>query len=120
MGDHTHTTTYTVIEFADPFKMCERCDGWVTGVAVFPDEFRASENLPCRHAGYRSVCPSWSPVDGCQCVEHLGHVAHLAPPAVLDKGEPTAVRTEIVMADDGEPMIRVLDNGAAGHRRRHR
>lgn len=39
---------------------------------------------------------------------------------VLDKGEPTAVRTEIVMADDGEPMIRVLDNGAAGHRRRHR
>lgn len=88
MGDHTHTTTYTVIEFADPFKMCERCDGWVTGVAVFPDEFRASENLPCRHAGYRSVCPSWSPVDGCQCVEYLGHVAHLTPPAVLDKEEP--------------------------------
>lgn len=81
---HTYTYTYTAVAFADPFKKCERCDGWVTGVAVFPGTYEPSENLPCRHVGYRSVCPSWSPVGGCQCESHLGHVPHDAPPT---KGE---------------------------------
>src|ERR1039458_298790 len=27
---------------------------------------------------YDDLCPSWGPVDGCQCLAHLGHVPHPA------------------------------------------
>ena len=70
-----HTSVYNTIEFADPFKQCVQCGAWVDGVLCI--EGSAWENLPCGHAAdYRSLCPSWSPVDGCCCAEHFGHVPH--------------------------------------------
>lgn len=70
---HTHTRTYTATHFADPYKVCVECNGWVDGVLDAPTLIL----LPCHHqADYLSVCPSWGPVDGCQCVEHLGRRPH--------------------------------------------
>lgn len=63
--------------FADPYKTCRDCGGWVTGVLDRPGPFVV---LPCRHqSGYVNVCPSWSPVDGCRCLETLGSVRHGEP-----------------------------------------
>lgn len=67
---HTHTTT----EFADPYKVCNQCGGWVDGVLNTPGPQTV---IPCEHQrGYRDLCPSWGPADGCQCVEHLGERSH--------------------------------------------
>ena len=63
---HTYTRTAPVTEFADPFKVCEECGGWITGVADIEGEPLIL--IPCEHqASYRDVCPSWGPVDGCKC-----------------------------------------------------
>lgn len=73
---HTHTRTYTVVEFADPYKTCDECGEWVVGFRELP----GMPNHPCgHHAGYTDLCPSWGPVDGCQCHAHLGHVPHGSP-----------------------------------------
>ena len=70
----THTKTFNLIEFADPYKTCNMCGAWVDGVL----DARKPINMPCEHqTGYTDRCPSWGPVDGCQCVEHLGHRPHL-------------------------------------------
>lgn len=71
---HTHTTTYNAIEFADPYKVCDVCGKQVTGVLCVTKG--RWPNLPCEHIGYTDTCPSWGPVDGCQCLEHLGFVPH--------------------------------------------
>jgi hypothetical protein len=59
--------------FANPYLACDHCGARVThslGVT----------NQPCgHHVGFESVCPSWGPVDGCQCVEHLGTRPHGDP-----------------------------------------
>jgi hypothetical protein len=80
----THTRTHVIVTFADPYLTCEQCGAWVTS---WHDDDRCGcddsgfWNLPCEHqAGITSVCPSWSPVDGCQCLEHLGSVNHAEPP----------------------------------------
>jgi len=59
--------------FANPHMHCAEC-----GVPVprWHDPVRCrcdgnAYNWPCRHLGTVSACPSWSPVDGCQC-----HPAH--------------------------------------------
>ena len=63
----THTSVYNAIQFADPYKQCEACGGWVDGVLDAPGPVIV---LPCEHqSSYRDVCPSWSPVDGCRCPE---------------------------------------------------
>lgn len=62
------------IDFADPYKVCLTCKGWVTGVQA-----KHRTNIPCGHVGYESVCPSWGPMDGCSCMEHLGYVPHAHP-----------------------------------------
>ena len=77
---HTSTHTYTVEHFADPFKKCRVCDEWVDGYVVAPEHDEEGENWPCRHRGYDDLCPSWSPVDGCRCAEHLGFVDHPVRP----------------------------------------
>lgn len=65
--------------FANPFIACTSC-----GVRVYWWTIE-SGNDPCGHSRrdtvdpWQSVCPSWSPVDGCQCQEHLGHVGHGTP-----------------------------------------
>lgn len=59
-------------KFANPFLACAGCGKQVT--------HRDDVNRPCGHkASFESVCPSWSPVDGCRCQEHLGHVSHGRP-----------------------------------------
>lgn len=66
--------------FANPYIACEQCRERVVGMH---DNLR---NVPCGHkANWRSVCPSWSPVDGCCCQEHLGRVEHGLP---LDRTAP--------------------------------
>jgi hypothetical protein len=74
----THTRTHVHIEFANPFLVCDRCG---VSVPAFHDRERCgcddpAWNIPCGHIGVHSVCPSWGPVDGCLCLEILGHVPH--------------------------------------------
>lgn len=79
----THTRTHTSITFADPYLTCTDCGGWVTSWHN-PEACGCdgeTYNLPCLHtAGVHSVCPSWSPVDGCCCIEQLGAKDHPEPP----------------------------------------
>ena len=80
---YTRTYTYTTILYADPYLVCDECGDRAAGYMIgpVPDAELDHANWPCEHkAGITSLCPSWSPVDGCQCVEHLGAVDHpLAP-----------------------------------------
>jgi hypothetical protein len=70
MTAHTGST-----HFANPFIACMQCGRRVKTVDA---DLR---NQPCGHrAEWNSVCPSWSPVDGCRCQQHLGHVSHGVPP----------------------------------------
>lgn len=60
--------------YANPFNSCEQCGARTTGT----DDH--SRNQPCGHTGgFRSVCPSWSPVDGCNCLTFLGAIDHGLP-----------------------------------------
>jgi hypothetical protein len=61
------------VTFADPYKVCTTCAGWVTGY----DDYGV---IPCGHDDYVDVCPSWSPVGGCACMGVLGYVQHGTPP----------------------------------------
>lgn len=80
----THTRTHVYITFADPYLQCDHCHQWVTS---WHDDHRCgcgegSWNMPCEHKpGVTSACPSWSPVDGCRCLEHLGRKDHDEPPS---------------------------------------
>lgn len=75
---HTHVSVYNKITFADPYKTCDYCGAWITGVLDKPGPLIV---VPCEHqASYSDRCPSWGPVDGCQCAEHLGYVPHGEPP----------------------------------------
>lgn len=81
---HTYVRTHNTITPANPYLRCCACGARV--------EYWMGERLtnkPCGHqADFESVCPSWGPVDGCQCQEHLGHVPHSAPtPPRTEHGE---------------------------------
>lgn len=83
----THTRTHTEIRFANPHLVCTDCrrpvPAWHNPDACGcdPEVFGPFWNVPCGHrAGITSVCPSWSPVDGCQCAEVLGTVDHAPAP----------------------------------------
>ena len=81
---HTVTRTHVFVEFANPYLRCDQCGGWVTG---FHDPYKCgcdtyTTNVPCCcRSGSTSACPSWSPVDGCWCLDALGAVDHPIPPA---------------------------------------
>lgn len=64
--------------YANPFNICAQCRRRVSwGDTDTEGRFR---NEPCGHAAdFKSVCPSWGPVDGCQCVEILGSRDHGDP-----------------------------------------
>lgn len=80
----THTRTFNAISFADQYKVCRQCGRWVDGVLCTDDPVWS--NLPCEHhADYDSVCPSWGPVDGCECVRVLGYRPH--PPRAVHGDE---------------------------------
>lgn len=73
------TTTHTHLKFANPYLRCDTCEeyvpAWHDGDKCGCDQ--GWWNAPCGHtAGIHSICPSWSPADGCMCKEHLGRVAH--------------------------------------------
>lgn len=79
----THTRTHLAIHPANPFLTCGMCGERVE--TFHDDECGCSESggplllMPCFHrSDYDDLCPSWGPVDGCQCREHLGHVPHPA------------------------------------------
>lgn len=73
---HTHVET----EFANPWLRCDVCSQPVEGMVSFEGQVGGCThkglNTPCGHLGATSICPSWGPVDGCQCQEHLGYVPH--------------------------------------------
>ena len=62
------------VTFANPYIACGECGRrvtWHSGVGL---------NEPCGHrADFNSVCPGWSPVNGCNCQKHLGKVEHGLP-----------------------------------------
>lgn len=61
----TYTRTHNEIVFADPYKQCEQCGGWIDGALDAPGPMIVA---PCEHQShYRDVCPSWGPIDGCTC-----------------------------------------------------
>lgn len=76
----THTRVHTYVAFADPHLVCDLCRQPVTrwhDPAQCGCGLPGWWNAPCgHHAGATSTCPSWSPVDGCRCLAHLGHVPH--------------------------------------------
>lgn len=85
--------TYETIEFADPFKACTTCGKQVTAVLLVGtgQARNRCDGKWMGHIGYTDTCPSWSPVDGCLCLEHLGYVPHLpAPSAASASAEPDA------------------------------
>lgn len=79
MVTRTHTRVHVFVEFADPFLICDQCGIRVT---AWHDNTRCGcdasfWNVPCEHkAGVTTECPSWGPVAGCECAEHLGYVPH--------------------------------------------
>lgn len=80
----THTRVHVDISFADPYLVCGRCGepvtAWHDPDQCGPGCDLPAMNLPCEHrVNLVNTCPSWGPVDGCQCQEQLGHVPH--PPA---------------------------------------
>jgi hypothetical protein len=76
---HTTVHTFTVEHYANPFLICTVCRKSVVGYIHSPEHAENWKNFPCHHLGITSSCPSWSPVDGCRCQEHLGSVEHSAP-----------------------------------------
>jgi len=67
----------TIGEYANPYLICDKCRQRTTGGALACGGF---VNLPCGHHGdFHSVCPSWSPVDGCNCARAFGVVEHGFP-----------------------------------------
>lgn len=73
MPSVTHTQTHNTITPANPFLVCARCYAWVD----FWHWGGPPINYPCGHrADYVDLCPSWGPVDGCECLAHFGYVPH--------------------------------------------
>lgn len=73
----THTMVAAEVDFADPYKTCDSCGEWITGVIDFDGD--PLMLAPCEHtSSYRDVCPSWGPVDGCKCPpgEHPAPAGH--------------------------------------------
>ena len=71
---HTRTRTHPAITPANPFLVCKQCGGQVE--AFHDDQCGCDESggplllMPCFHrSDYDDTCPSWGPVDGCQCEE---------------------------------------------------
>lgn len=85
----THTFTYTVTTFADPFLVCQECGQPVSGYYNAPGHDLDCANVPCRHLGVRSTCMSWGPVDGCRCPKPC-EMPHVRPP-VTGNGSSTVL-----------------------------
>lgn len=101
---HTRTRTHAVTVPANPYLRCSACGGRVEFWRAYDDGGHA-HNQPCGHrADYDNVCPSWGPVDGCQCQAHLGHVPHPpAPAATTSRRDPGALMAEFKFGNQNVP-----------------
>lgn len=87
----TRTRVHTFIELANPYLTCDRCKGWVTS---WHNDDQCGCDAPfwnelCGHekAGITSACPSWGPMDGCQCDRIFGSIGHAVPPVSIADGK---------------------------------
>lgn len=62
-------------QFANPYLRCLDCGTWVDGFIDGEGRFRL---IPCGHRDYEPACPSWNPVDGCNC-SPKGHARGYVP-----------------------------------------
>ncbi len=63
-----------LVVFANPYIICVACAGRAIGIDA------DGRSLPCGHsADVKSVCPTWSPADGCLCQDFLGGPEHGTP-----------------------------------------
>lgn len=80
----TFTRTHVYVAFANPFLVCDLClkpvRAWHDPDKCGCDARAWNEPCGCHDFGVRDTCPSWSPVDGCQCQAHLGTVQHAPAP----------------------------------------
>lgn len=77
----TDTHTHIIVDFSSPYLRCDQCGGKVEGYVSYHNSVEECEhrgqNVPCGHeCGFDEVCPTWSPVTGCNCKEQLGEVKH--------------------------------------------
>lgn len=90
----THTRVHTTVRFANPYLVCGQC-GHPTPSWHDPSACGctgAIANQPCGHAaGVLSLCLSWSPVDGCRCLQQLGSIRHQAERYCTDSGRAVAM-----------------------------
>ena len=72
----SNTRTHEYIGFANPFLVCDNCK---EKVPYWHNDDRCgcdngTFNYPCEHkTGVTSLCYSWGPVDGCQCINKETH-----------------------------------------------
>lgn len=81
-------TELTYEPYANPFLTCSSCMTRAVG------KLQGSKtNWPCGHdAEVVSICPTWSPVDGCMCEEIEGKVVHDNPAeGIRDRRKPQRV-----------------------------
>lgn len=76
----TTTHTHVITKLANPYLRCNVCAGPASEIVAVEGQVpgcnHQGENVLCGHPSSTSICPSWGPVDGCRCQEHLGHVPH--------------------------------------------
>lgn len=72
-----NTRVHTLVGLANPFLVCDECREkviyWHNPERCNCDA-GAFWNHPCMHeTGVTSICPTWSPVDGCICTDKEKH-----------------------------------------------
>jgi hypothetical protein len=71
--------THVFTMFANSYMACAECQHWAEGFHRHV-ECGCGKGFwlyPCGHeAEADSMCPHWSPVDGCQCWDYRGFVGH--------------------------------------------
>ena len=72
----THTRVHTFIGFANPYLICDECKKsvryWHNNARCGCDD--SFYNHPCEHrTSVTSKCPTWNPVDGCECTNKETH-----------------------------------------------
>lgn len=87
----TVVRVHVFVTFANPYLRCDACGQYVD---AWHDPQKCGDpeskfwSVPCEHAaGVTSECPSWSPVDGCNCLKHLGYEPHLLRAEKRDRTE---------------------------------
>lgn len=77
--------------YANPYLRCPTCGDRVVGRL----DNNSGRNWPCGDdAGVLSICPTWSPVDGCLCLETLGSKTHGIPEEPLRDQRKARVKPE--------------------------